>query len=71
VSCLMTLRSPRDFTCSPYVALLRSFIIRSTYISSDTSLVDGLIYPSNGPLSLAMVCYKWKFPGLLSVLVLL
>ena len=44
--------------------VLSNIIIRSTYISADTSLADGL-------LSLATVRYRWKFPGLISVRALL
>jgi len=38
-----------------------TLIIRSTYISLDTSLADGLILPSNGPISLATGRYVWNF----------
>jgi len=51
-----------------FFCMLNNFImIRSTYISPDTSLADGLLQPSNGLLSLATVHYRWKFPGLISV----
>jgi len=46
----------KRFRCS----LVISIIIRSTYISADTSLADGCN-------NLATGCYRWKFRGLISV----